>query len=65
MSWWNVKEKIHASHRVEDGEVKNDILEDMICDIWVDAFMKSHVKNTLKSDMEESLYMRCKKFKRL
>lgn len=53
------------SHRIEIDEYMNDTLEDMIRDIGVDSFKKAHVGDTLKSDMEESLFMRCKFFTRL
>lgn len=54
-----------TSHRVKDDEFVNDSLEDVIRDIGVDTFKKSHVEDTLKSDMEKSLYLGCKNFIRL
>lgn len=38
----------------------NVILEDMINYIGVNAFKKTHVEDTLKSGMEESLYLDAK-----
>ena len=43
----------------------NAILEDIICDIGVDAFKKAHVEDTLQRDLEEPLYSGCKFFTRL
>ena len=44
------------SPTVEDDEFMNDCLEDMICDIGVDAFKKAHVEDTLQIDLEDSLH---------
>lgn len=35
----------------------NDNLKDIICDIGVDSFNKSHVYDTLESNKEESLFL--------
>lgn len=43
----------------------NDTLEDMIRDILVDAFKKARVGDNFQRDMEESLYLGCKKSIRL
>lgn len=63
MTWGNEKKR-HASYRFEVDEYMNDTLEDIICDIGVDAFKKAYVKDTLQSDMEESLFPRCKYYTR-
>lgn len=55
-----VTRKRPTSHRVKYDEFMNDTLEFMICDIIVDVFKKVHVEDTLKNDMEESLYPGCK-----
>lgn len=52
-------------YRVKDDEFMDNTREDMIHDIEVDTFKNSHMVDTLKSDMEKSLYLGCKKFTRL
>lgn len=54
---WLIDKNRPTLHRIEDGEFINDTLEDMIHDIEVDTFKKAHVEDSLKSDMEESLYL--------
>lgn len=46
-----MRKKIPLSHTVEDDEFMNDTLEDMICEIGVDAFKKANVVDTLQIDM--------------
>lgn len=41
------QKKRHLSHTVEDEGFMNDTIEDMICDIGVDAFKKDNVIDTL------------------
>lgn len=50
---------------VDDDEFINDTLENMICDIGLDAFKKANVVDTLQRDMEDSLYLGRKSFTRL
>ena len=53
------------SQTVEDDECMTDNLEDIIRDIGVDAFKKVSMVDTLRKDMEDSLYPGCKGFTRL
>ncbi|XP_050902032.1 uncharacterized protein LOC127110041 [Lathyrus oleraceus] len=44
------------SHIIEDGELMNDTLKDISCDIKVVSFKNVNVVDTLQRDMEDSLY---------
>lgn len=52
------------SHTVEDDKVMSDTLEDIIRDIGVDVFKNVNVVDTLRRNMEDSLYPGCKFFTR-
>ena len=64
---WNgeLTKKRQLSQTVEDDECMTDNLEDIIHNIGVDAFKKVSMVDTLRKDLEDSLYPGCKGFTRL